>query len=91
MQTDVGKHITRCDTCAKYNLKKKYHPTLSGKYVYPLERMVVDDIGPLPKLKSGFKYILVVVDLVTKYVWLRLMKSKTQNEIAEILVDIYTD
>ena len=85
------KHITKCDTCAKYNFKKGYHPTLSEEYVFLLERIAVDDIGPLPKSKSGFKYILVIVDLVTKYVWLRPMKSKTQNEIAEILVDIYTD
>jgi hypothetical protein len=75
----------------KYNLKKGYHPTISGEYVFPLERIALDDIGPLPTSKGGYKYILVIVDVVTKYVWLRPMKTKSHQEIAEILVDTYTD
>ena len=33
----------------------------------PFERIAMDIVGPLPRSKSGHKYILVLCDYTTKY------------------------
>ena len=88
---DLDKHIRGCSVCAKYNLKKGFHPYITEEYVFPLERVSVDVIGKLNTTPDGFTRILVMVDSVTKYVWLRALKSKDSKEIAEAMFDIFSE
>jgi hypothetical protein len=52
----------------------------------PLDRVHMDLIGPLPSTQNGNRYILVIKDYLTKYVWLIPLKGKTATEIAEAYV-----
>ncbi len=49
------------------------------------------DLQDLAKRNSNQKYILVVIDAFTKYVWAHPLKSKSAEEMKDALESIFTD
>ena len=47
------------------------------------------DMVKFEKWNQGFKYILVVIDVFSKFVWLRPLKNKTGTSVAEAFQDIF--
>jgi hypothetical protein len=39
---------------------------------------------------DGYKYVLAVIDVFSKYGWMRALKNKTGLEVANALKDIFT-
>ena len=60
------KQCPECQLCSKQKPKKSplVNLPIMGE---PFERIAMDIVGPLPRSKSGHKYILVLSDYVTKY------------------------
>ena len=61
---DVEDHCRSCEKCAQRNapskhLKARLVPNLTG---YPMQRVALDVVGPLPKSRRGNRFILVVSD-----------------------------
>ena len=89
MDKDIQNHTNKCINC---KLRKSYQrrprvPIM--KYTdtaRPLDRVHVDLTGPLPTSQAGNKYIMVIKDYLTKYVWLIPLKSKSAVEVAEAFV-----
>ena len=52
----------------------------------PLDRVHVDLTGPLPLTKGKRRYIMVIKDFLTKYVWLIPLRTKTASEVAGAFV-----
>jgi hypothetical protein len=86
---DVKEHIDKCMNC---KLRKTYQrrpqvPIMKYNAVNrPLDRVHMDLIGPLPSTQNGNRYIMVIKDYLTKYVWLIPLKGKTATEVAEAYV-----
>jgi transposase InsO family protein len=89
MDQDIIKHTGKCINC---KLRKSYQrrPTVPiMKYddtARPLDRVHVDLTGPLPQTKGHHRYIMVIKDYLTKYVWLIPLKTKGAVEVAEAFV-----
>ena len=49
---------------------------------YPFEKLSWDIIGPLPQTSSGNKYIVIVIDLFSKWVEAFPMKSTDTETLA---------
>ena len=89
MDKDIQAHTGKCINC---KLRKSYQrkprvPIM--KYTdtaRPLDRVHVDLTGPLPETQVGHKYIMVIKDYLTKYVWLIPLKTKGAVEVAEAFV-----
>ena len=89
MDADIQRHTRKCINC---KLRKSYQrrprvPIM--KYddtSRPLDRVHVDLTGPLPESRAKNKYIMVIKDYLTKYVWLVPLKSKGAVEVAEAFV-----
>ena len=47
----------------------------------PLEVYHIDHLGPLPSTKKNYKYIFVVVDAFSKFVWLYTTKTTNTAEV----------
>ena len=64
---DIQKFVSCCRTCAL--VKPKFVPATLTPFVSkaPMEVVAVDYIGPLPVSKNGFKYMLVFIDLFSRF------------------------
>lgn len=50
----------------------------------------MDTLGPLEECDT-YCYILVVVDVATRFLWIRPLHNKTAKEVAKELILIWTD
>ena len=55
----------------------------------PFKRIAMDIIGPLPRSRSGNKYILVVCDYATRYPEAMAIRSIEAEHIAEELLKLF--
>ena len=89
MNDDIINHTGKCLNCKlrkSYQRKPKVPLMKYTDTSRPLDRVHVDLTGPLPKTKLGNRYIMVIKDYLTKYVWLIPLKTKTAMEVAEAFV-----
>ena len=54
----------------------------------PFTRVAMDIVGPIPKSKSGYKYILVVCDYATRYPVAVPLRSIDEKHVAEELIKL---
>ena len=55
----------------------------------PFKRITMDIVGPLPRSKTGNKYILVVCDYATRYPEAFPLRSCDTEHVAEALVNLF--
>lgn len=85
----VQKVIDNCLICIKYNIAESGFHTIgkiSGRA--PLEFLCMD-LAEMPSSQSGYKWILVVIDVFTAYTWLIPLKTKHSEVILASLMDIF--
>jgi len=69
MGEDIKDHVKTCSVCNRNkSLPKKSRASLQT-YIsgYPMDRVALDVIGPLPRTKSGNRFILVIGDHFTRW------------------------
>jgi hypothetical protein len=89
MNEDIVKHSTDCINCKLRRSYQRRPQVPIMKYddtKRPLDRVHIDLTGPLPTTKGGHKYIMVIKDYLTKYVWLIPLRTKGAVEVAEAFV-----
>lgn len=71
IRASVKRFCNSCDTCQRAGKPKPgitlapLKPiTITGK---PFERVMIDCMGPLPKTKSGYKYLLTIMCASTRF------------------------
>jgi hypothetical protein len=71
-------------------LKMPIHtnPFTTATY-YPMERIAVDSIGPLPPDEDGNKHIIVLIDCFSRYVCLYPVKDATAKSAAKALLKFF--
>jgi hypothetical protein len=79
LDKDVRMHIKTCPVCNKKKdpTKKQTAPLMDYRSGYPLDRIGLDIIGPLPQTKRRNKYLLVVGDYFT--CWMEAYPIPQQN------------
>lgn len=88
MKVDVSKFIARCRVCASQKVSHTARPGFMGQHKqikFPWQLVGCDIVGPLPKTKSGYRFILVVVDWFTKFSLLKPLKQADAPSIASYL------
>ena len=78
-EQEIHEAVQRCDICQRRN-----HPISS---TYPFQKISWDIMGPLPVSSHGFRYILVITDLFSKWVETFPLVGTDSNTLAKILVD----
>ena len=90
MDKDIIDHTGQCLNCKlrkSYQRRPKVPLMKYSDTARPLDRVHVDLTGPLPTTKGGKRrYIMVIKDYLTKYVWLIPLRTKTAQEVAEAFV-----
>lgn len=79
MGAEIRGLVAKCQEC------KLGKPDTSGKKGFlhstrelnPMDKLFADYLGPLPRTRDGNRYVLVVVDAFTRFVWLLPSKGAT--------------
>ena len=56
----------------------------------PFQRIAMDEVGPLPRSRSGYKYILTMCDYATRYPEAIALPSTEASRIAKELVSLFS-
>ncbi|GJJ75509.1 hypothetical protein EMPS_07867 [Entomortierella parvispora] len=82
--------VKKCSECQKYNISiKGYHPLKAIHANLPGDHMAMDLAGPFKLSKKGNEILLIVVDVCTRFVFLRALPDKQANTVAKALFDIF--
>lgn len=89
MKADVGRYIQQC---AKCQLNKGSRPTrmplqFTQISKEPFDKVYVDVVGPLPISGNGNKYILSMVDDLTRFVEFAAMPDQQSETVARVLFE----
>jgi len=88
MKKIVKEYCSSCDICLRCK-PGKHIPVPLLRYPEvsrPFERVHMDIVGPYPE-SEGFRYILTVVDALTKYLFAIPLKSKDSLEVAKAFMN----
>lgn len=84
--------VDNCSECQKHNIVQRgYHPITNVVSYRPFDHISIDLAGPLPMSSDGCMYILVVVDICTKYIIIRGLKDKQSTTVAKHMLSIFGD
>ena len=90
---DTRKYVNTCRICqlAKQRTPRPrqgaLHPIV---YDHPMQTVSIDVVGPFsPISKRGNRYIFVIVDNFTNYLWLHPVPDETATTTATILLDLF--
>nr|XP_033811906.1 uncharacterized protein LOC117365533 [Geotrypetes seraphini] len=80
-----------CSTCQKLSLAKPARAPLIPVPVVeePLRRLAMDIVGPLEKTPRGNNFILVVMDVATRFPWAFPLKKATSTIIMKELLGLF--
>ena len=89
MTKDIYKFVATCPEC---NRNKKANKTPRWELTpfhagFPMERVHLDFLGPLPKTEKGNQFVLMIVDQFTKWVECIPVPSQTAEITAQAAVD----
>lgn len=91
VKKDVIRFVRSCIVCGSQK-SPNYPPSglmkFEKKANFPFEIIAMDLIGPLPRSKSGHRWLLVITDFLTKYVILQPFREATAAAISKF-VDKY--
>ena len=87
MAADVATTVHECESCAKNRIRlmKQANKLKLFPATTPLECVAIDILGPLPKSKDGYHFILVVTDRSTKLTHAFPLKKIKADDVAVML------
>jgi transposase InsO family protein len=86
--SDVQGYVQNCLSCKKRKAKSTPVPLQPVvEATYPLEKLSLDIVGPLPKSDRGNRYILTCQDYFTRFPEAYAIPDQTAETIARVLVE----
>ncbi|XP_046704256.1 uncharacterized protein LOC124385150 [Silurus meridionalis] len=92
MYADVQKYCTTCPTCQQTSaVRRRDRAPLQPLPVVsvPFQRIAMEIVGPLEKSSTGYQYILVISDYVTRYPDAFPLRSITTPKIINALIQLF--
>ena len=89
MTTDVRHYCRSCVICQQRRPapKRPHHPLVQDRVGEPMQRLTVDILGFDKATPRGNRYILVMVDTLTKWAEAVAMPNETAETVAKVLVE----
>lgn len=88
MAREVESHIRPCDTClaAKRRYRNTRVPLGESRIAdSPFQLIAIDHMGALPRSRKGNTHVLVVVDVLTKYVLIHPCKNAKARPVVQFI------
>lgn len=92
LREDVAEMCKGCVQCQKTARVRKHRAPMIHLPVMdrPFQRIAMDMVGPLPRSKSGHKYILTICDYGSRYPEAIPLKSTDSKHVAEALIPFFS-
>ena len=88
---DCQNLVSACINCQRYNVGKHgFYPPKSLTALLPFDHVVID-LKTMPLSKRGNQYYMCLIDVCTRFVFLRELPDKTSYSIARVLFRIFCD
>ena len=94
LQKDVAEFCRTCHVC---QVVGKPQPAIKPAplmpvpaFEEPFTRVLVDCVGPLPRTKSGFQFLLTIMDVSTRFPEAVPLRRITAKNVVEALVQFFT-
>jgi len=93
LRKKVNEYVKNCIKCVarKPDMTYKLSTTATSTPRHPFETLEMDLTGPYPQSIQGNKYILSVIDGLSRFCILRPLKSKEAEEVIKALDDIFSE
>jgi hypothetical protein len=92
LKNDCDEAASSCSECLKYTITKRgFHPQTSVLSSQPMSHVAIDLLGPLNQDAKSNQYILVMIDLFSRFIFLRALANKTAEDVAQALFSIFCD
>ena len=92
MWRDCKRVAKGCIDCLRHNVGRAgFHPMSTVKADRPWDHIAMDFIGKLPASEKGFVFILIIVDVLTRFVVLRPLMRKDAKTVALELVNLFAN
>ena len=89
LRTACEEFVLSCPECQKNTIVKRgYHPQVSILANLPMDHFLIDLMGPLPE-SNNYKYLLVGVDVFSRFIFLKPLVDKTAQAVAVALYSIF--
>ena len=86
IRNDIQEYVNNCHSCAQRKISiAKGRPMLHITATKPLEKIMIDIAGPLTASRNGYRYILGIIDVYTRFVMLIPIRSLESSAIIKIL------
>ena len=89
MSEDISKHIDHCLSCLANKGGTPQYGGLSAIRLHNYRRMAYDLIGPLTTTTRGHRFWGTLLDMQSKYVWLKALRSKASLNHANFLFNVW--
>jgi len=91
MLTDVNNYVKSCEKCQRRKVHGRIIPPMGEfpEITRPLERVGVD-LTELPVSSNGYKYIMTIVDHLTKYLVTYPLRTKSTEEVTKRFMQYVT-
>jgi len=91
IKKDVENYLQNCEHCQKAKPPKHKPPIQPIKVSKPRERAQMD-ITYLPADSiGGEKYLLIVIDMFTKFIWVKALKNRDAQSVKQFLKDTFSN
>ncbi|RUA04454.1 MAG: hypothetical protein DSY43_06235 [Gammaproteobacteria bacterium] len=93
LHADVKRYCETCPECQLVTRKRKAEraPLKPVPIVMePFKKIAIDIVGELPRTKTGYRYILTIVDYATRYPEAIPLKSTHSREVADALIGVFS-
>jgi hypothetical protein len=91
MMTQARRVAKSCGECLRFNVGKSgFHPLRPILTLLPLDVVLWDIAGPFPTTDDGSNYVLVIIDVLSRFVWLKTLKTKSSVAVVPALIDVVT-
>ena len=89
---DVNSYCRSCPECQKVSTPRHQRVPLIPLPVMkePFERIAIDIVGPLPRSRKGYQYVLVICDYATRYPEAIPLRCTDAHRVAEELIVFFS-
>ena len=92
LMKDATDHVASCASCQRFSIKRVgFHPLQPIQSDYPMRHVAVDLAGPFVETSRGNIYLLILICLFTKFVFLRALCNKSAETVATVLFYIFCE